>query len=148
MTLESFHSFCTLPFDIRREIYMFATPPRVVHIREDAQDPEEFQKHFKQRVDHRLNPDLAHFAPDWRRQIPGPAKQRTLESCGITSSRGGPHQPWEPSPSTPEIPPTWLQDEPVIAEQILRGGDKAGLRDAHHGTKNMVPFWTRCPLCR
>ncbi|KAL4957798.1 hypothetical protein BDW69DRAFT_191406 [Aspergillus filifer] len=102
MTLESFHYFCALPFDIRREIYLFATPPRVVHIKEDAQEPEEFQEHFRQRVDHRLNPDLAHFVPNWRRQIPGLPKQRTLESCGITNS------------------PTWLQDEPAIAEQILR----------------------------
>ncbi|KAL4942141.1 hypothetical protein BDV06DRAFT_193010 [Aspergillus oleicola] len=35
MALNSFHLFSTLPFDLRREIYMFATPPRVMHIKED-----------------------------------------------------------------------------------------------------------------
>ncbi|KAL4788009.1 hypothetical protein BJX76DRAFT_353564 [Aspergillus varians] len=120
MALKTFHLFCNLPFDLRREIYMMATPPRVVHIQEDAQDEEEFKEQFQRRIKIRLNSDLAYFAPNWRGGLPGPIKQRTLEEFGVTSSRGGPDQPWEPSASTPEIPLRWLQDQPRIASQIMR----------------------------
>ncbi|KAL4912413.1 hypothetical protein BDW62DRAFT_194701 [Aspergillus aurantiobrunneus] len=98
---------------------MLATPPRVVRVQEDTMD-EEFEEKFAQKLNLNLNPDLTYFAPNWRRKIPGLIKQRTLESFGVTSSRGGPHQPWEPSASTPEIPLNWLQDQPKVAWQIMR----------------------------
>lgn len=122
MASNTFHYFRLLPFDVRREIYLLATPPRLVHVQEHAQPKEEFLQHFKQSLNiPNLNPDIAYFAPNWRGFIdPGPFTQRTLESFGITSSRGGPHQPWEPSPSTPEIPLHWLHDQPEVASQIMR----------------------------
>ncbi|KAL5342993.1 hypothetical protein BJX70DRAFT_355380 [Aspergillus crustosus] len=118
MPLETFEYFLRLPFDIRREIYMLATPPRVVHVKE-LNDKEQFDVRFNKRINLRVSPDLAYFAPNWRCEIPGPAKQRTLESVGVTS-KYKPYQPWEPSPSTPEIPLHWLQDQPMVAAQIMR----------------------------
>lgn len=121
MALETFNFFQRLPFDLRREIYILATPPRVVHVQEDAQDPDQFEEQFRERANLHINPDLAYFAPNWRQKIlPEPIKQRTLEAVGVSSSRGGPHQPWEPSASTPEIPLRWLQDKPRIASLIMR----------------------------
>ncbi|OJI98956.1 hypothetical protein ASPVEDRAFT_25798 [Aspergillus versicolor CBS 583.65] len=121
MTLETFDLFQRLPFDLRREIYILATPPRIIHVKEDAQDPTQFEEQFKEKANICVNPDLAYFAPNWRQKIlPEPIKQRTLEAVGVSSSRGGPHQPWEPSASTPEIPLRWLQDKPSIAWLIMR----------------------------
>ncbi|RDW78809.1 2EXR domain-containing protein [Aspergillus mulundensis] len=120
MASTTFHAFGLLPPEIRREIYMLATPPRVVHIQEEAQSEQSFEEQFRQRLDIRVHPDLVHFAPIWRRSIPGPVSQPTLESFGVTSSRGGPHQPWQSTRSTPEIPLRWLHDYPWVAYQIMR----------------------------
>ncbi|KAJ0420915.1 hypothetical protein BJY00DRAFT_283260 [Aspergillus carlsbadensis] len=120
MTLETFHVFHLLPFDLRREIYMLATPPRIVHIREEAQDKEEFKDSLRTNLNLQLNPDLAYFAPNWRQIIePGPSKQPTLEAFGIRTRRG-PSQPWEPSASTPEIPISWLEKNPDHAWHLMR----------------------------
>ncbi|KAL2827896.1 hypothetical protein BJY01DRAFT_228786 [Aspergillus pseudoustus] len=120
MTLETFSIFYLLPYDIRREIYVLATPPRIVHIQEDAEGREEFKATLRTKLNLRLNPDLTYFAPNWRQVIePGPNKQPTLESFGI-NTRKGPPQPWEPSASTPEIPLSWLEDNPKHAWYLMR----------------------------
>ncbi|KAL2814653.1 hypothetical protein BJX63DRAFT_420757 [Aspergillus granulosus] len=120
MTLETFHVFHKLPFDIRREIYMLATPPHVVHVQEQSQDEEEFKDSLRTKVNLQLNPDLVYFAPNWRRVIkPESNKQPTLESFGL-NTRKGPPQPWEPSASTPEIPLSWLEKNPKYAWHFMR----------------------------
>ncbi|KAL3476090.1 hypothetical protein BJX99DRAFT_258800 [Aspergillus californicus] len=120
MALEFFHFFPFLPFDLRREIYMLATTPRVVHLQEEmTMDGDEFEEHLRTRLDLHPNPDLAYFAPNWRSVSPEPSTQPTLESFGVTSDQK-PYQPWEPSPSTPEIPVTWLEVNPGIASSFIR----------------------------
>ncbi|KAI9374160.1 hypothetical protein BJX61DRAFT_339960 [Aspergillus egyptiacus] len=120
MALEEFHLFQLLPFDLRRDIYILATPPRVVHIQEElSMDEEEFKDKLRTKINLHPDPDLAYFAPNWRRVIRPINKQSTLESFGVASGRK-PYQPWEPSASTPEIPPSWLEENPDIAWQLIR----------------------------
>ncbi|KAL4883257.1 hypothetical protein BJY04DRAFT_29050 [Aspergillus karnatakaensis] len=119
MTSDTFTCFHRLPFDLRREIYMLATPPRVVHVQEHV-DMEGSKEEIRTKINWTLSPDLAYFAPNWRQAVPGKSKQRTLESVGVTSSLGGRYQAWQPSASTPEIPMTWLQDNPRVMMQIMR----------------------------
>ncbi|KAL3465764.1 hypothetical protein BJX64DRAFT_41965 [Aspergillus heterothallicus] len=147
MTLETFHIFYLLPFDIRREIYMLATPPRIVPLQEDSQDKEEFKHLLRTKVNLQLNPDLAYFAPYWRQVIkPEPNKQPTLQSFGI-STRKGPSQPWEPSASTPEIPLSWLEENPQHAWHLMRDNSLystapiPGLLHSFHESRITLKRW-------
>ncbi|KAI2625754.1 hypothetical protein GGR54DRAFT_637533 [Hypoxylon sp. NC1633] len=143
-----FHLFSYLPFELRREIYIFATPPRVVHVREswDFEHPcellpsllmsskkcedlkiayafEEFkERHRSKPLQVKLHPDLVHFARNWRRRIPfrsGTHVQSSLESYGFTSKTGYP-QPWPPTDDTPEIPLRWLENHLDVAFELVR----------------------------
>ncbi|KAL2825576.1 hypothetical protein BDW59DRAFT_145996 [Aspergillus cavernicola] len=147
MVLDVFHIFHLLPFDLRREIYMLATPPRVVHVQEEVtMDEEEFKEHLNTRINLHPNPDLAYFAPNWRDSIPEPNKQPTLESFGVTANRP-PYQPWELSASTPEIPVTWLEKNPDIASHLIRenflwsSAPIPGLLHAFSESRNVLKRW-------
>lgn len=145
-----FHFFPLLPFELRREIYILATPPRIVHVEEgfelNEHDREECAKacranryreggerdwlydRFEQTLrgggtlQIRLHPDIAYFAHNWRVRLPPPAlpRQTLLEDWGFTSRHGGAHQPWPPSAETPEIPLHWLAEHPQIAFELVR----------------------------
>jgi hypothetical protein len=52
MALATFHPFPRLPAELRREIYLLATPPRIVHIR---------VKSLFELIDQELNDDLSPF---------------------------------------------------------------------------------------
>ncbi|KAI4863273.1 hypothetical protein F4820DRAFT_378296 [Hypoxylon rubiginosum] len=132
-----FHLFRLLPPELRRKIYILATPPRVVLVQEDRCDDgcehedelecyETFQA-FAERcrttpVHFKLHPDIAYFAHNWRPRIdlnPSPYSQPTLESYGFTSARKR-YQPWPPTEETPEIPAVWLSEHPTEAWAMAR----------------------------
>ncbi|KAI9043027.1 2EXR domain-containing protein [Aspergillus affinis] len=120
MALESFHLFSSLPPELRRTIYLLATPPRVVHIREVAEDKLAFLKNlsiiaFKRQ----LCSSLTHFAHHWRGCIPKNTRQPTLERFGVTGARPR-YQPWEPSDATPDIDIAWLITQPELAWEMIR----------------------------
>ncbi|KAI0143885.1 hypothetical protein F4776DRAFT_675486 [Hypoxylon sp. NC0597] len=143
-----FHFFPRLPFELRREIYILATPPRIVHVREswDIEDHDDFMEflsdtgsdyeesklayaydRFMERyqneiVKAKLHPDLAYFARNWRHRIPFRSRgytQMSLESYGFTS-QNAPHQPWIPTDDTPEIPLRWLEEHLSVAFELMR----------------------------
>jgi hypothetical protein len=107
MAPDSFHQFPFLPFEIRRIIYLMASPPRIVHVKEKHEDFDEFEERFRtQPVQLNLHPSLVHFAPFWRDRIASwqaGNKQTYLEKYGFT---GPPtkHQPWERTSWLPDIP--------------------------------------------
>ena len=119
----AFVYFSRLPIELRQEVYLLATPPRIVHVRERTEkDYEVFKDEFcSTPANTRLHPDLANFAFKWRSRIPAQCRQRTLDDYGFTGARA-PQRPWTPSPSTPEIPPQWLGDHPEIAWEFARQG--------------------------
>ncbi|KAI1380739.1 hypothetical protein F4677DRAFT_404472 [Hypoxylon crocopeplum] len=143
-----FHLFSFLPFELRREIYILATPPRIVHVREawDFEKDADFRKaynennlcyeqfkytwaleKFSERYETKplqtnLHPDLAYFAHNWRHRIPFRSTAHTqtcLESYGFTS-KVRPYQPWPPTRDTPEIPLCWLEDNVAVAFELIR----------------------------
>ncbi|KAI1389899.1 uncharacterized protein F4822DRAFT_400142 [Hypoxylon trugodes] len=94
-----FHLFPHLPFELRREIYILATPPRIVDVREswNFEDQDEFMEEWQESgldvgeyeefklvyardkflerygtemLQTKLHPDLAYFAHSWRHRIP------------------------------------------------------------------------------
>ncbi|KAI0833135.1 hypothetical protein F5Y06DRAFT_290208 [Hypoxylon sp. FL0890] len=138
-----FHLFPLLPFELRQEIYILATPPRIVHVQEswdleDHDDCKEInlegtrlayafvkfkERYQKEMLKAKLHPDLAYFAHNWRNCIPfrsGTYKQMSLESYGFTSSSPLSHQPWLPTDDCPEIPLRWLEDHLDIAFELVR----------------------------
>ncbi|KAK1149617.1 hypothetical protein N8T08_005166 [Aspergillus melleus] len=105
---------------IRLVIYEFATPPRVVRIKEVAEDKDEFLRNLNTiAFERRLCPSLTHFAHHWRYYIPENFRQPTLEGFGFTDARPR-YQPWEPSDATPEIGIKWLAEQPKLAWEMLR----------------------------
>ncbi|KAI2631410.1 hypothetical protein GGS26DRAFT_94549 [Hypomontagnella submonticulosa] len=125
-----FRYFKLLPRELRREIYILATPPRFVHVAEYGRDSPQWEQErdeFRERcrtfpVQFKLDPDIAYFAPSWQDKI-GPAlranRQLPLEAYGFTSTRGR-YQPWVPTKNVPEIPPVWLTDHPDVAWDMTR----------------------------
>ncbi|KAI1402470.1 hypothetical protein F4819DRAFT_279896 [Hypoxylon fuscum] len=130
-----FHYFCHLPPNVRREIYILATPPRVVEIYEDTRGVEderydEYEK-FKEMcrttpVQFKLHPDIAYFAHNWAPQIASQLRsyarssaRYNLESYGFTSKKRR-YQPWVPTKDVPEIPSGWLADHPDKAWHMTR----------------------------
>jgi hypothetical protein len=124
MAIETFPLFSSLPLELRRKIYMLATPPRIVPVQEVSEDHEEFKERFRTTpVQLKLDPSLTHFAFNWCR-IPHIHRhsrqgQQTLDSYGITGGKAL-HRPWEPSASTPEIPLCWLANQPRVAWELVR----------------------------
>ncbi|KAF4435374.1 hypothetical protein F53441_13527 [Fusarium austroafricanum] len=71
MAPDFFHQFMKLPPELRREIYLLATPARVVHIKEHEEYHSSFiMRHYKRAQQLKLDPSLSHFACNWRGHIP------------------------------------------------------------------------------
>ncbi|RYP55615.1 hypothetical protein DL769_010105 [Monosporascus sp. CRB-8-3] len=121
MALATFHLFPSLPLELRQNIYILATAPRVVHIQEcTKEDYEDFKEVFRTTpVQVKLDSTIAFFAFNWRQHIPFQSGQSTLESFGFSSSKP-PHRPWDPSTSTPQIPLTWVGEHPEVAWELTR----------------------------
>ncbi|KAF4427924.1 hypothetical protein F53441_14074 [Fusarium austroafricanum] len=144
--LQIFHLFTKLPYDLRRSIYILATPRRVVRVEEGPVDVKEkhtwfdegydsyfdyaFEKFYEQMAANgpnfnvKLHPDLASFAHNWRHHIPWssynrPYTQTSLDMYGFTSSRPL-YEPWAPSKDVPRIPTDWLVDFPELAFALTR----------------------------
>ncbi|OTA53197.1 hypothetical protein K449DRAFT_222808 [Hypoxylon sp. EC38] len=126
-----FHFFNCLPPEIRREIYILATPPRVVTVEEDGYESEEWHikyEEFKERcrttlVHFELHPDITYFAHNWAPRIGSSLRshtQRNLEAYGFTSTANR-YQPWVPTEDVPEISSLWLADNPKHAWDMTRG---------------------------
>lgn len=125
-----FHLFNLLPPELRREIYILATPPRVVNVQEVGaysgawyERLEKFTETCRTTlIQFRLHPDLAYFADNWRPSITSKLRshnQLPLEAYGFTSTKG-PYQPWIPTDDTPDIPSTWLASHPDTAWTMTR----------------------------
>ncbi|KAI0135178.1 hypothetical protein F4814DRAFT_400103 [Daldinia grandis] len=124
MAINAFYLFPCLPPEIRREVFLLATPPRMVHILQRQESIEDFLERFNNLVPWQveLHPSLSYFAQNWREQIlsyKDIRSQRKLEFYGFTTSRLVQH-PWEPSELTPEIPVHWLLEHPDVAYALLR----------------------------
>ncbi|KAI1114034.1 hypothetical protein F5Y14DRAFT_415956 [Nemania sp. NC0429] len=122
MTSKTSHFFQSLPSELRCIIYMLATPPRIVHVQEGRKkDYDAFLEEFLTTPNElKVDPTIAHFAFNWKDDIPSRAQQRTLESFGFSSARRPADYPWQPSPSTPEIPLAWLSENPEVAWILTR----------------------------
>ncbi|KAM5341289.1 hypothetical protein ACJ41O_014320 [Fusarium nematophilum] len=138
-----FQRFPDLPYDIRRQIYVLATPPRVVYIQEgfpDKVEPsdsdywdldekglafEAFERQLESgqlRFNLKLHPDLAYFAHNWRDELPWDTlqhRQTRLEEYGFTSNKTV-YEPWADTPETPRIPVGWLTEHPALAFELAR----------------------------
>ncbi|KAI0974375.1 hypothetical protein F4678DRAFT_422431 [Xylaria arbuscula] len=131
MAPDSFHLFTSLPFELRRMIYLLASPPRFVHVREDIEDWEDFEERFRTTVVQiKLHPSIAYFARNWRHRIPfEPASwrwhdgryQTTLERYGLKGCRSK-HQPWKATMEVPDIPYQFLSENPKVAWELMRTG--------------------------
>ncbi|KAI0486542.1 hypothetical protein F4859DRAFT_470685 [Xylaria cf. heliscus] len=131
MAPDTFHQFAFLPFELRRMIYLFASPPRFVHVREHHEDREAFEERFRTTpVQLTLHPSIAYFARNWRSRIPwSPSRWRryyrhhqlTLDTYGFSCSRPN-HQPWESTEEVPGIPHHFLSENPEVAWEFVRSG--------------------------
>lgn len=120
MAPTTFTLFSSLPLELREEIYMLATPPRVVHMREHSdEDFDEFREGLRSKLSLDLSPELLHFAFNWGRHVPRRTDQSTLEGFGFSSDKPR-YMPWDVSPSAPEIHMSWLLEHPVEAWQFAR----------------------------
>ncbi|XXG94834.1 Pre-mRNA-splicing factor cwc26 [Hypoxylon texense] len=125
MAPDTFHQFPWLPLEIRNEIYLFATPPRIVHVQTERKedDEQEFLEWFanlvpSQTAQIKLHPSLAYFVHNWGRHVLSyndRSSQPTLESYGFTNSRPV-RNLWD----NPQISLNWLLEHPTIAYQLLR----------------------------
>ncbi|KAI0523690.1 hypothetical protein F5B22DRAFT_633818 [Xylaria bambusicola] len=130
MVLDSFHQFVALPFELRRMIYLLASPPRFVHVLEETEDRDDFEERFRTSlVPIQLRPSIAYFARHWRGRIPFPPvrwkwydgrRQTTLERYGFDSPRSRNSLPWKPTRDVPEIPYNFLSENPDVAWEFLR----------------------------
>ncbi|KAJ3549227.1 hypothetical protein NM208_g618 [Fusarium decemcellulare] len=146
MPTSHFHRFPDLPYDIRRQIYAIATPPRLVYIKEGFPISDEWIEKWETRdydwmsgkglsyaqfedelkggplrCKLKLHPDLVYFAHHWRNQLPWSTihRQTQLEDYGFTSKQPK-YQPWTPTADTPEIPIHWLTSRPELAHELAR----------------------------
>ncbi|KAI1651763.1 uncharacterized protein F4817DRAFT_323544 [Daldinia loculata] len=124
MTINAFHLFPFLPPEIRHEVFLLATPRRIVHVSQLHEDIDDFLERFNELVPGqvKLHPSLTYSARNWRERIlsyKDIRSQRKLEFYGFTTSRPAQH-PWEPSQLTPEIPVHWLLEHPDVAYELLR----------------------------
>ncbi|KAI0898694.1 hypothetical protein F4806DRAFT_459293 [Annulohypoxylon nitens] len=69
MDLRSFHLFLRLPIELRRKIYLLATPSRIVHLREDIESRRRFmgRRRFIDYKNVELHPSLSYYADEFRR---------------------------------------------------------------------------------
>ncbi|KAI0856167.1 hypothetical protein F4860DRAFT_493926 [Xylaria cubensis] len=131
MASDTFYQFSLLPFELRCMIYLFASPPRFVHVQEHHEDCEAFGERFGTSVVQvKLHPSIAYFAHNWRDRIPWPPRpwreyyrhhQLTLDMFGFDCPRPK-HQPWESTEEVPAIPHHFLSENPEVAWEFLRTG--------------------------
>ncbi|OTB03186.1 hypothetical protein M426DRAFT_321978 [Hypoxylon sp. CI-4A] len=131
--LTTFHLFPFLPLEIRRAIYILATPPRVVLVEEkDGPGSEEWEDRideFRERCwttfgPFNLHPEIACFAHNWHPKLYSSLfyysqNRRSLEMYGFTTTQKT-YQPWIPTDEVPEIPHGWLAEHPVAAFEMMR----------------------------
>ena len=87
MVLDSFHPFLSLPFELRRMIYLHASPPRFVHVREHTEDKDAFEERFRTTVAQiKLHPSIAYFA---RQSVPRSYLSSPVEQLLALISPGG-----------------------------------------------------------
>lgn len=146
-TANTFPLFPFFPYEIRRKIYLLATPPRFVYVwespdfcDEDHAPSDDFVEYLARPAtiaSLKLDPSLAYFAHNWRRHVhwnnlPGVRveRQARLTSYGFTNRRA-PYEPWAPTRDVPEVPIHWLVQQPELAFQFTR---KSYLR-----SKTLVP---------
>ena len=145
MLSQSPFPFPRLPPEIRLQIYLWATPARVVHVQEDSrQDYTEYlEKFLKVPSDFRLDPSLAHFAHIWRGVIPrltwdSTGAEKLITDTGVSINPTAPHQfrletfgfttskpyttPWVPTPQCPELSLSLLSCRPTACYTMMRGG--------------------------
>ncbi|KAI1086379.1 hypothetical protein F5B19DRAFT_162294 [Rostrohypoxylon terebratum] len=146
-----FHQFSLLPLELRREIYILATPPRVVFVKEVGAGSQawldrldEFREICRTTpIQFRLHPDLTYFASCWKPSIAPKLRshnQLPLEAYGFTSTNDR-YQPWVPTDDTPEIPSTWLADHPDTAWAMTRNASL-------HSPTPIPPFLHVCSESR
>ncbi|EXF74227.1 hypothetical protein CFIO01_06821 [Colletotrichum fioriniae PJ7] len=129
MDLSTFPYFLSLPFEIRREIYWLATPPRIVNVEEKTViDFDEFREILSTHpIQLHIHPGIGFFSINWAAEIQQrirdgrSLRQTTLEEHGFTGSKPIP-QPWTPSAQCPEIPLAWLANDPKVAWELMREG--------------------------
>ncbi|KAI1378165.1 hypothetical protein F4677DRAFT_444077 [Hypoxylon crocopeplum] len=117
-----FRFFGRLPLEIRREIYIWATPTRVVQVKEDGYRSQDWYQRLQAfrvacktgQIELKLHPDIAYFACNWRPLIGLFLRPRPQLTSGFNHDSGQTsqsYQPWVPTADTPEIPPS----EPIPA---------------------------------
>lgn len=128
-SLGDFHLFIHLPPELRRKIYIMATPPRVVHVQEWPTPTITAMKNF---INHHLNETLPHdidlpssldhFKSYWLPKIPEDIKaatrQKTLDDYGFISSRKCSRRPIPTDKC--RIDPLWLSEQPDVAWYLCR----------------------------
>ncbi|EEH41721.2 hypothetical protein PAAG_03284 [Paracoccidioides lutzii Pb01] len=155
-SFETFYPFPRFPPEIRRIIYLLATPPRYVFVNEypkpDSDSYGDFCESFDTRVpipgNLTIHPSLAYFAHNWcqRVRVNKPPReawnfntynarrskslQTTLDSYGFMSSKK-PYQPWTPTADVPEIPAHWLAERPALAWHFTR--------ESHFRSRTPIP---------
>ncbi|KAJ1323863.1 2EXR family [Microdochium nivale] len=95
--MSAFSLLQLLPPELRREIYLYATPPRIVKLEADIEDWDDFWERWPTSsiVDIYVHPESTYFAPLWdqggrphpyihRRTWP---KQMTLKQYGFTTQK-------------------------------------------------------------
>lgn len=126
---ETFHLFTHLPPELRRAIYIMATPSRIVHVQEwprpDMGAVDNFRDCLHETLPHNLHipSSLDHFESYWLPMVPEDprleTKQKTLDDYGFTnpsqeSSRRAKSTQWR------RIDPLWLSEQPDLAWNICR----------------------------
>ncbi|KAK1832019.1 hypothetical protein QBC39DRAFT_433612 [Podospora conica] len=147
-TTMYFYFFPWLPPEIRRNIFLMATEPRIVHVKPKSlvelteQEQEDGVSHFDAFASRlapwnlTVDPMMAHFAHDWQSSIrlprvpprsswnfhprnPGSAIQTQLTAFGFTTSKPR-RLPWTPTTECPELPPHLLYADPRAAWKLAR----------------------------
>ncbi|RMJ13638.1 hypothetical protein CDV36_006739 [Fusarium kuroshium] len=121
------HPFFPLHDDIRDNIYLLATPPRIVRVEESPQvsTPEVFAFLYQLQYTGKrpfIHPSLAYFAPYWRPYVLGLLGwdvQIEEPHEPISQSPAQP-DPWKPSLSCPRLDPVWLAHRPELAWNLCR----------------------------
>ncbi|CAG9961970.1 unnamed protein product [Clonostachys byssicola] len=133
MTATTFHKFSDLPFDLRYQIYLLATPSRLVYIQEgfpvkdelcEVKDDECFEWEydkleageaafvdFSHQLCHgslqfnlKLHPDLVYFSENWRAWIAESFSQPRRQTTLEEYSFTTSKTPYDPWTATPEAP--------------------------------------------
>ncbi|KAJ3464239.1 hypothetical protein MRS44_009025 [Fusarium solani] len=127
MSRDTFNTFFSLPDYIWDEIYLLATPPRIVRVEESPQvsSPDVlaflYQLQFTGKRPF-IHPSLSYFAPYWRPyvlELPGWNPQILEPHEPISQSPAQP-DPWKPSQSCPHLDPVWLAHRPELAWNLCR----------------------------